>query len=93
MLRSSFCDYSDAYVFVKGTISIAQVLAPAQPENVGKNVAFKNFTLFTDCISEISNTQIDNAKCVHVIMYNLIEYSNNYIKKEAYGITVEMNQL
>ena len=37
---------------------------------------------FTDCISEIDNTQIDNAKCIDIVMpmYNLIEYSNNYSK-------------
>ena len=40
MLRSNLCDYSDAYIFITGTISIAGVLAPAQPENVGKKVVF-----------------------------------------------------
>ena len=36
--------------------------------------------LFTDYISEINNTQVDNAKDLDVAMplYNLIEYSNNY---------------
>ena len=71
---------SDAYILVKGTISITRVLAPAQPENVGKNVVFKNCAPFTDCINEINNAQIDNAKYNDVIMpmYSLIEYSNNY---------------
>ena len=57
-------------------ISIARVLAPAQAENVGKKVVFKNCAPFTDCISEINNTQIDNAKYIGVIMpmYNLIEH-------------------
>ena len=37
---------------------------------------------FTDCISEINNTQTDNAKDIDVVlpMYNLIAYSNNYSK-------------
>ena len=37
---------------------------------------------FTDCRSEINNTQIDNAKDLDVVMpmYNLIEYSENYSK-------------
>ena len=37
---------------------------------------------FTDCISEIKNTQVDNAKDTDVVkpMYNLIEYSNSYLK-------------
>ena len=37
---------------------------------------------FDDCISEINNNQIDNAKYLNVVMpiNNLIEYSNNYSK-------------
>ena len=43
---------------------------------------FKNCAPFTDFISEINNNQIDNAKYVDVVtpMYNLIEYSDNYLK-------------
>ena len=75
MSRSSLCDYNNAYILVKGTISIAQVLAPAQAEYVAKKVVFKNR------ISETNNTT-DNAKYIDVIMpmYNLIEYSDNYAK-------------
>ena len=45
-------------------------------------VTFKNCVPFTDCISEINNTQVDNAKDLDVVipMYNLIEYSNDYTK-------------
>ena len=52
MLRSTLCDYSDAYILVKGTISIQRMTAPAA-ENGGKKVVFKNCTPFTDCISGI----------------------------------------
>ena len=47
-----------------------------------KEIIFKNCVPFTDCISEINNTQIDNAKHIGVVMpmYNLIEYSDNYSK-------------
>ena len=63
MLKSSLWDYSDAYILVKRTITTAPVPPPAaNPNNNDKEVVFKNFTLFTNCISEISNTQIDNAK-------------------------------
>ena len=43
---------------------------------------FKNRAPFADCISEINNTQIDNAKDIDVVipMYNLIEYNDNYSK-------------
>ena len=56
---------------------------PAQNTNVkntNKEVIFKNCAPFTDCMSKINNTQVDNAKDIHIVMlmYNLIEYSNNY---------------
>ena len=40
------------------------------------------FFPFTDCISEINNTEVDNPKDIDVAMsmYNLIKYSNNYSK-------------
>ena len=56
MLKSSLCDYSDAYILLKGTITVACLLAPAETENIGKEVVFKNCAPFTDCISEINNT-------------------------------------
>ena len=40
MLKSSLCDYSDAYILAKGTITVARVLAPATTDNVGKEVVF-----------------------------------------------------
>ena len=73
IFRSSLCDYSDAYILVKGTISITEQEGD-NPNNANKKVTFKNCAPFTDCISEINNIQIDNAKHVDVIMpmYNLI---------------------
>ena len=42
----------------------------------------KNCAPFINCISEINNTQVDNAKDIDIVMpmYNLIEYSDNYAK-------------
>ena len=47
-----------------------------------KKVMFKNYAPFTNCISKINNTQVDNAKDIDIVMpmYNLIEYSDNYSK-------------
>ena len=43
ILMSSFCNYSDAYIFVKGTISIANTAAQGQANNgANKKVIFKN---------------------------------------------------
>ena len=83
MLKSSLCDYSDAYILVKGTICVNNIAADgAAVNNNNKKVIFKNCAPFTNCISEINNTQIDNAKYIDIVipMYNLIEYSDNYVK-------------
>ena len=83
MLKFSLCDYSDAYILVKGTISVNNTAAAsAAVNNTNKKVIFKNCAPFTNCISEINITQIDNAKDIDIVMpmYNLIEYSDNYVK-------------
>ena len=85
MSKSSLCDYSDAYILVKGTITITGAVADAaarQTDERDKGVAFKNCVPFINCISEINNTQVDNAKDIDIVMpmYNLIEYSDNYAK-------------
>ena len=84
MLKSSLYDYSDAYVYVKGTITVNNTTAAdADANNTNKNVIFKNCAPFTISISEINNTQVDNAKGMNIVMpmYNLIEYSPAYTKK------------
>ena len=87
MLRSSLCNYSDAYMLVSPTITVPNTAATvaaaaAAAANNRKNIIIKNCAPFTNCISEISNTQIDNAKDIEIVMlmYNLIEYSDNYSK-------------
>ena len=63
MLRSSLCDYDDAYILVKGNISVNNTAAAAPAaNNTNKKVIFKICAPFTNCISKISNTQIDNAE-------------------------------
>ena len=82
MVKSSLCDYCDAYILVKGTISVKNTAAGDAINNADRKVIFKNCAPFTNCIREINNTQIDNAKDFHIVipMYNLIEYSDNYAK-------------
>ena len=55
MLKSSLCDYSDAYIFVKSTIKVPNTAAAEAAENKKKNIIIKNYAPFTNCISEISN--------------------------------------
>ena len=83
MLRSSLCDYSDAYILVKGNITVNNTAAAgADTNNNNKKVIFKNCAPFTNCISRINNEHIDNAEYIDIVMpmYNLIEYSDNYSK-------------
>ena len=69
MLKSSLCDYSEAYILVKGTITVNNTAAAhADANNTNKKVIFKNCALFTNCISEINNTQVDNTNGVDIVM-------------------------
>ena len=69
MLRSSLRDYGDAYMLVKGNITVNNTAAAgADANNTNKKVIFKNCAPFTSCISKINNTQIDNAECIHIVM-------------------------
>ena len=81
MLRSSLCDYSDAYTLDKVNISVNNTAAAvAAANNASQKVIFKNCAPFTNCIS--NKEQIDNAEYIDTVMsmYNLIEYSDNYSK-------------
>ena len=61
MLRSILCDYSDAYMLVSGTITTLNIVAAAASPNNIKNRLIKKCAPFTDCISEINDTKIDNS--------------------------------
>ena len=71
MLSYSLCDYSNAYILVKGKIRITGAgddAAARQTDEKDKRAAFKNCAPFTNCMSEISNTQVDNAKDIDIVM-------------------------
>ena len=78
MLTSDLCDYSDACIIVKGTITVTN------PNNAKRNkaAAFKDNAPFINCISKINGVKTDNAKDLDVVMamYNILEYSKNYRK-------------
>ena len=85
MLRSNLCDYADAYILVKGTITITGAGnddAAKRLDERNKGVIFKNCAPFTKCISRINGTDIDNAQDIDIVIsiYNLIKYSDNYSK-------------
>ena len=76
MLRSDLCDFSDAYIAVKGDITVTN------PNNAirNKSVTFKNNAPFINCITKINGIKIDNAEDLDVVipMYNLLEYSKKF---------------
>ena len=68
MLSSSLCDFSDTCILVKGTVIVKYAGTTAALHNREKKVIFRNCVLFTDCISEINNTEIGQAKDIDVIV-------------------------
>ena len=83
MLRSRLCDCGDAYILVKGNVTVNNTAVGAAAANkTNQKVIFKNYAPFTSCISKINNTQIDNAEYIDIVipMYNVLEYSDNYSK-------------
>ena len=74
-----------AYILVKGTITITGARNDDNAKRLderNKGVIFKKCAPFTKCISRINNTNIDNTQDIDIVMamYNLIEYSDNYLK-------------
>ena len=81
MLQSSLCDYSDAYIVAKGTITV-QTENNIASDGYNRNLILKKNAPFINCISKISNVLIDNAEDFDTVMpmYNLTEYSKSYSK-------------
>ena len=83
MIRSDLCDYSDAYILVKGKITVNTVTARANVRDKrNRPLAFKNNAPFISCISKINGKLIENAEDFDILMpmYNLLQYSKNYRK-------------
>ena len=83
ILKPNLCDYIEAYILVKGRITITGAGADAATREAyerNKGVIFKNCAPFINCNSKINNAEIDNAKDIDIVMpiYNLIEDSDNY---------------
>ena len=99
MLRSNLCDYADAYILVKGTITVTEAGnddAAKWLDERNKGVTFKNCASFTNCKSRINNAYLDNAKDIDIVMpmYILIECSDNYSKtSRSLGDTIKMIQM
>ena len=79
MLRSNLCDYADAYILVKGNITVTGSGDDCATKRLDER---DNGVTFTKCINRINNTDIDIVRDIDIVMhmYNLIEYSDNYLK-------------
>ena len=79
MLKSDLCDFSYAFIIVKGTITLRKTNGQGFIDIRNMFLAFKNNAPFTNYISKINNVLIDNAEDLNVVMpmYNLLEYSKN----------------
>ena len=73
VIKSNLCDYSEAYILVKGDITTTG----GNPDN---NVGFENCAPFTKCITHINDDNVDSADNLDIIiaMHNLAEHSDNY---------------
>ena len=82
MLKSSLCDYTHAYILVKGAITAGNTAAAGSAaNNTNKKAIFKTLcTIYW--LHKWNNTQVDNAKYIDIVipMYSWIEYSDNYSK-------------
>ena len=95
--KVNLCDYSDAYIHVKGTIEVWNTRTAAALNNRNKKATFKNCASFVNFISEINNTQVDDAHGIDVVMsmYNLIEFSDTYSRTSGslwifYKVTIHL---
>ena len=78
MIRLNLCDYSDAHVYVKGIITVTNTGTAAAPSNRNEKATFKNCAPFINFIREVSNSQVDDAHDIDVLMpiHNLKGYSD-----------------
>ena len=86
MLRSNLCNYSDAYILVKRTITVTAPGANNDANNIrdkrNRPLILKNNAPFVSCITRINGELIEDAYDLDIVMsmYNLLEYSKNYRK-------------
>ena len=85
-LRSNLCDYSDAYILVKDTITVTGPGVINNADNIrdkrNRPLILKNNAPFVSCITRINGKLTEDADDLDIVMsmYNLLEYSKNYRK-------------
>ena len=78
VLKPNLCDYAEAYILIDSTIKAAAA-------DVNTSLALKNCAPFTKCNLDINDEHVDTAENfdITMLMYNLIEYSDNYQDSSA----------
>ena len=95
MLRPDLCGYGEAYIVMKRTVDLLAADANENDKSE-QELAFKNTTPFTQCISNISNTLIDITEDLDIVilMHNLVEHSYIYfMTSEACGSIIETKSM
>ena len=84
-IKSSHCDYSDAFILVTGNITVTA--------NNDTDCAFKNCAPFSTCTTKTNDVFVDETNHIYIAMpmYNLIEYSDNY--SDTSGIYVSLKEM
>ena len=93
MLKSDLCDFRDAYIVVKGDITLTKNAGRGFINIRDRFLAFKNNAPFTNCISKINDMLTDNAEDLDIVMpmYNLIELRTIKEQQEVCGTITEMS--
>ena len=78
VIKPNLCDYSDAYIFVIGDITVVN-------GNQNTSIAFKNCSPFTRCVTHLNNEHVETAGNLNIIMNmcNLLEYSHNFAESSG----------
>ena len=82
-LRSNLCDCSDAYILVKGIITVTAPGVNNGAKNIrdkrNRPLILKNNAPFVSCVTRINGELIEDADDLDIVMpmYNLLEYSKN----------------
>ena len=76
----NFCDFSEAYIVVKGIVTVRA--DERDRDEMNRQVILKNNPPFISCISKINGVLVENAEDLDIVMpmYNFLEYSKNYSK-------------
>ena len=83
MLRSDLCEFNNAYIVVKGIVTVNA--DERDRDEMNRQVILKNNAPFISCISKINGVLVENVEDLAIVMpmYNFLEYSKNYSNTSA----------